>query len=99
MKGYLPGAKARMRILALLWPGTTRSTLSDEESNSSAESSSLNSVIVLGLLAFTLIVDGENLWFLRWTTTGSSAQTGGMAAATVSTRPSNNRFISRSWDW
>src|SRR4051812_4578865 len=45
---------------------------------------------MLGLLAFTLRVEGENLWFFKCTTTGSSAHAGEMGKPVAAIRTASN---------
>src|SRR6478735_4219095 len=45
---------------------------------------------MLGLLAFTLMVEGENLWFFKCTTIGSSAHSWEMGKAAIRTASSTD---------
>src|SRR5579885_2956337 len=88
MNGYFPGASGRRCTSPRLFPVITFSTFREVESNSSAEASSFVMESTVGVLALTVIVEGENLWSFRVTAIGPSANAGDTrtAARAASTR-------------
>ena len=54
---------------------------------------------MLGWFAFTLITDGENLWFFSVTAICVSASAGAVATSREKARKFTRAFISHSQDW